>query len=119
MLIHASSVCDSKTGFASAGPVFSFEDYRPHGYFAKGGPRTGDLPLQFADEAGHLHASFYITTFTIGTGSKSLFDRDGASLIIHAASDDYESQPDGRAGARVLCGPILRNASPSPKKHRR
>jgi len=116
VLIHASAACEPKDGFASSGPVFSVDAERLHGYFAKGGPRSGDLPLQFAGTDGVLHASLYTTTFSLGDGTKSLFDRDGASLIVHAASDDYLSQPDGKAGARIACGPILRTTAPGAKR---
>jgi Cu-Zn family superoxide dismutase len=118
VLIHGSAACDRKSGFATAGPVFSLDTTRAHGYFAKGGPRSGDLPVQFAAADGSLHVTLYTTAFTLGDGAKSLFDRDGASLIIHAESDDYRSQPEGRAGARLACGPILRSMIPNEKKRR-
>ncbi len=116
VLIHMTAACDAKTGFATAGPVFSLDPARPHGFFARGGPRTGDLPVQFAAADGRLHATLFTTAFSLGDGAKSLFDRDGAALIIHAQSDDYVSQPEGRAGARLLCGPIFRTAGPKEKK---
>lgn len=118
VLIHMTASCDPKTGFASAGPVFSLDTTRAHGFFAKGGPRTGDLPVQFAAADGTLHVTLFTTAFSLGDGAKSLFDRDGASLIIHAESDDYLSQPDGRAGARVACGSIIRTMGPKEKKRR-
>jgi Cu-Zn family superoxide dismutase len=116
VLIHMSAECNRANGFASAGPVWSLDPARPHGYFAKGGPRTGDLPLQFAGEDGVLHASIFTTAFSLGDGAKSLFDKDGASLIVHAGSDDYVSQPDGKAGARLACGTILRITGPKDRK---
>lgn len=118
VLIHASGHCDPKTGFASAGPVFDFVLPRAHGYYAKGGPKPGDLPMQFAGADGRLHASLYTTAFSLGDGKRSLFGRSGAALVIHAAADDYASQPDGRSGARLLCGPILKNAAAGRNKRR-
>jgi Cu/Zn superoxide dismutase len=118
VLIHSKGACEAKTGFASAGPVMSFDETRLHGLFAKGGPRGGDLPMQFAGADGTLHASLYATTFSLGEGMKSLFDGDGASLIIHAAGDDYVSQPEGNSGARLLCGTILRAAAAKKKPRR-
>jgi len=118
VMLHAAASCDAKTGFASAGPALSFDAMRPHGYFAKGGPRTGDLPNQFAGSDGVLHASFFSTAFSLGDGKKSIFDGDGASLIVHAGPDDYVSQPEGRAGARVACGTILRTAGPRKSTRR-
>lgn len=116
VLIHTNGACDPKTGFASAGPVLDFELGRPHGYFAKGGPKPGDLPVQFAATDGTLHASFYSTAISLGDGRRSIFGRDGVSLIVHAASDDYVTQPDGRAGARLACGTIIRAAQSRKRK---
>jgi Cu-Zn family superoxide dismutase len=116
VLIHENGACDPKTGFASAGAVLDFGLGRPHGYFAKGGPKPGDLPLQFAGSDGVLHASFYSTAISLGDGKRSIFGRDGASLIVHAASDDYQSQPDGRAGARLVCGTIIKSPTQRKKK---
>ncbi len=50
----------------------------------KGGPHPGDLPNQFASADGTLHASLLSNMFSLGNGKKSLFDRDGASIILHA-----------------------------------
>jgi Cu-Zn family superoxide dismutase len=33
-------------------------------------------------------------------------DIAGRALVVHAAADDYSSQPAGNAGARVACGVI-------------
>lgn len=116
ILLHSTAACDPATQFASAGPVFSFDPERPHGYFAKGGPRAGDLPNQFAAADGTLHASIATTAITLGNGAKSIFDRDGVSIVIHAKGDDYLSQPDGHAGARLACGTIIRTVAPGPQK---
>lgn len=112
VLIHAQGACNPANGFASAGPIFDFALPRPHGYFAKGGPKPGDLPQQFAAADGSLHATLYTTAISLGDGKRSIFGRSGASIVIHAANDDYQSQPEGRAGARVLCGVIQRSAPP-------
>jgi superoxide dismutase, Cu-Zn family len=117
ILIHAKGVCDIAGGFASAGPILDFDFGRPHGYFAKGGPKPGDLPLQFASADGTLHASLYSSQISLGEGKRSIFGRDGVSIIVHADSDDYQSQPEGRAGARAACGVIIKN--PTPATHRR
>jgi len=116
VLLHAKGVCDPAAAFASAGPVFDFELPRPHGYFARGGPKPGDLPVQFAGPDGSLHAAIYTTAFSLGDGKRSIFDGDGAAIIVHAASDDYQTQPDGRAGARLICGALVKNPSPPARK---
>jgi Cu-Zn family superoxide dismutase len=35
-----------------------------------------------------------------------MLDADGAALVLHAAADDYRTDPAGNAGARVACGVI-------------
>ena len=50
--------------------------------------------------------------FSLGNGKKSIFDRDGASIIVHAKADDYVSQPAGNSGDRVACGVIVRTVGP-------
>ncbi len=119
IFLHSTASCDPGTRFTSAGPIFSFDGERPHGYFAKGGPRAGDLPMQFAAADGTLHASIATTAISLGDGAKSIFDRDGVSIIVHAKGDDYLSQPDGNAGARLACGTIIRTIAPGghAKKH--
>jgi len=116
--IHAKGVCGADGKFASAGPVFSFDANRPHGFLAKDGPRSGDLPNQYAGADGTLHAAMVTTAFTLGTGKKSILDGDGAAIVVRAAGDDYLSQPEGKAGARVACGVILRTGEPARASHR-
>lgn len=117
IFLHSNGICDPGNAFASAGAILSFEADRPHGYLAKGGPRAGDLPTQFAAGDGTLHASMATSAFTLGNGYRSIFDSDGAAIVIHAQADDYLSQPEGHAGARIACGPIVR-VMPPGKKHK-
>jgi Cu-Zn family superoxide dismutase len=112
IMIHTTASCDPKMLFTSAGPDFSSEPARLHGFLVKGGPRAGDLPNQFAAADGTLHASMITNAFSLGNGKKSIFDRDGASIIVHAKADDYATQPDGNAGPRLACGTIIRTAGP-------
>jgi Cu-Zn family superoxide dismutase len=116
ILIHTTASCDPKKLFTSSGPPFTFEPPRPHGYLAKGGPRAGDLPQQFASSDGILRASLITNAFSLGNGKKSIFDRDGASIIVHARGDDYLSQPDGNSGPRIACGTIIRTIGPAARR---
>ena len=113
--IHTSGNCDAKTKFTSAGPHFSPEQ-KLHGFMTKGGPHPGDLPNQFAAADGTLHASTVSNMFSLGNGKKSIFDRDGASIIVHARADDYMSQPAGNSGDRIACGVIMRTVGPNSRK---
>jgi superoxide dismutase, Cu-Zn family len=113
--VHTSGNCDAKTRFSSAGPHLS-PQAKPHGYMAKGGPHPGDLPNQFAAADGSLHASVLTNAFALGNGKKSIFDRDGAALVVHAKGDDYASQPAGNSGDRIACGVIVRTVGPAARK---
>ena len=35
-------------------------------------------------------------------------DNDGAALVIHAAPDDYRTDPSGNSGARIACAVLSR-----------
>jgi Cu-Zn family superoxide dismutase len=111
--IHTSGNCDPRARFTTAGPHFSFEP-RPHGFFGKG-MHAGDLPNGYAARAGMLQASYLSNAFALGNGRKSIFDRDGASIIVTARGDDYASQPDGRSGDRIACGVIVRTVGPASR----
>jgi Cu-Zn family superoxide dismutase len=114
--IHTSGNCDPKLAFTSAGPHFSPEPNKMHGYLAEHGAHAGDLPNQFAASDGTLHATVISNAFSLGDGKKSIFDRDGAAIVVHAKGDDYVSQPAGNAGDRVACGVIMRTVAPGTRR---
>jgi len=114
--IHTSGNCNAKVAFTSAGPDLSFEPNKLHGFLAPHGPHPGDLPNEFAAGDGSLHASVISNAISLGNGKKSIFDRDGASIIVHAKADDYVSQPAGNSGDRVACGVIERTIAPGSRK---
>jgi Cu-Zn family superoxide dismutase len=113
--IHTSGNCDPKAGFNTAGPHFSPE-VKMHGYLAPHGMHAGDLPNQFAASDGTLRATEISNAFSLGNGKKSIFDKDGASIIVHARADDYMSQPAGNSGDRVACGVITRTVAPASRR---
>ena len=116
MHLHVSGQCDAKSGFMKAGPILSLRPGRRHGYMARGGPLTGDLPNQFAHADGRLKASIVTNAFTLGNGKRSIFDRDGVSLIVKKRGDDYRTQPIGNAGDRIACGTVVRTQGPAPSR---
>jgi len=116
MHLHVAGNCDPKTGFTSAGPILTLIPGKQHGYYATGGPEAGDLPNQFAGADGKLHASVLATGFIIGNGKRSIFDKDGVSLIVDQRGDDYRTQPLGNAGARIACGVVMRTIGPAARK---
>ena len=51
----------------------------------------------------------YITDLvTLEDGETSLFDDDGAAIVINQGQDDYVTEPAGDAGMRLACGVIER-----------
>ena len=111
--LHTAANCDAKSGFTAAGPILSLVPGKKHGYLAEGGPEAGDLPNQFAGADGRLHASVVTSSFTIGNGKKSIFDKDGVSVIVDQRGDDYRTQPLGNAGDRIACGVVVRTRGPA------
>lgn len=105
--VHAVGKCDP-TEFTSAGEHFN-PDGKQHGFQSPDGPHAGDLPnlTIAADGSGRLEATN--PRVTLGDGTSSLFDADGSAIVIHAAADDFKTDPTGNSGARVACGVIVKN----------
>lgn len=101
--IHEVGACDASSGFSSAGGHFAPRKNN-HGYEADGGPHAGDMPNQFAAADGTLRAQVLDPNVTLKPGS--LIDSDGSALVLHAAADDYHTQPAGNSGARIACAVI-------------
>jgi Cu-Zn family superoxide dismutase len=113
--LHTAGNCDAKTGFTAAGPILTLVPGKQHGFLAEGGPMAGDLPTQFAGADGRLHASTLTSAFSLGNGKRSIFDRDGVSVIVKARGDDYRTQRVGNAGDRIACGVVIRTVGPAPR----
>ena len=57
------------------------------------------------DGEGRLNAT--VTGFTLSESPTGAFDADGSAIIVHAAQDDFVTQPTGNSGARIACGVIV------------
>jgi superoxide dismutase, Cu-Zn family len=105
--VHAIGTCDGPA-FTSAGDHFNPHG-RQHGAlnYPKG-PHAGDLPniTVGADGKGRLETTTEL--MTLGSGAGGLFDTDGSAIVVHAAPDDFKTDPTGNSGARIACGVILR-----------
>ena len=106
--IHTVGVCDAPD-FLTAGGHFN-PTGAPHGEHSKHEAavhHAGDLPNMTVNRRarGHLNTTSIHFTLTHGDAA-SLFDADGSSIVVHAAPDDYVTQPTGNSGARVACGVI-------------
>jgi Cu-Zn family superoxide dismutase len=104
--VHAVGRCEGR-GFDSAGGHFNPLG-RQHGSRNPAGPHAGDLPniTIGADGRGRLESA--TEAITLLGGTTSIFDGDGSALVIHAAPDDFRTDPTGNSGARLACGVITR-----------
>ena len=78
---------------------------RKHGALAAGGQHAGDLPNVTVSAGG----TGSVTAEIPGTPAQVrdwLFDSDGTAIVVHAAADDYQTDPSGNSGARIACGVI-------------
>ena len=102
--LHAVGRCE-RPAFASAGPHWN-PTARQHGSLNPAGHHLGDLPNLDVDAMGGGRLEFTISGASL-TGADGILDADGAALVIHAAPDDYRTDPSGNSGARIACG-VLR-----------
>ncbi len=110
MHFHQTGQCDPATKFESAGGHFNPANAQ-HGFMNAEGPHGGDMPNQFVGEDGKLSVNLINDMITIGTADAesqrdSIIDDDGTAIVIHAGADDYQSQPAGNSGDRIVCGVI-------------
>jgi len=98
--VHNVGSCASVTGsFSGAG-----SHHNPLG--ALHGSHAGDLPNLMVDARGRGRLNTTVDRFRLKGIEKSIFDADGSALVIHAAPDDYVTDPTGNSGPRVACGII-------------
>jgi Cu-Zn family superoxide dismutase len=104
---HEKGDCGS-ADFKSAGGHVHDMAAAVHGLLNSQGNEAGDLPNLYVgpDGSGTVELFSAFVSLKGAPGRVALLDADGAALVIHAADDDYTSQPIGNAGARVACGVI-------------
>jgi Cu-Zn family superoxide dismutase len=104
--VHAVGKCDGPD-FASAGGHFNPAN-KQHGALNPQGAHAGDLPnIEVApDGKGRLEST--TEGFSLGSGTTTLFDADGSAIVVHAAPDDFKTDPTGNSGARIACGVIVK-----------
>lgn len=108
---HEKGACAPADKFATAGGHFAGAGAGAgagpqHGLMSAGGHHGGDMPNQYVGADGVLRSQVLNTAVTLSAGPRSLLDADGSALVIHAAADDYTSQPAGNAGGRIACAVI-------------
>jgi Cu-Zn family superoxide dismutase len=104
--VHAVGKCDPPD-FTTAGGHFN-PGGRQHGTLNPQGSHAGDLPniTIAADGSGRLETA--AQQLTLLGGPNSVFDADGSALVVHAAPDDFRTDPTGNSGARIACGVIVK-----------
>lgn len=102
--VHAVGRCDGPA-FESAGPHWD-PTARRHGKLNPDGHHLGDLDNLDVDESGAGRLEFRIDR-AVPSGAQGMFDADNAAIVIHAAADDYRTDPSGNSGARIACGALI------------
>ena len=102
--LHAVGKCDGPA-FTTAGPHLNPLGHQ-HGMENPMGSHLGDLPNLTADANGRVGARFGLNVDQAAL-SRALFDTDGTAIVLHAAEDDYRTDPSGNSGARIACGVLV------------
>lgn len=100
--IHEKGDCSAPDA-TSAGGHFN-PAARKHGHPHHGEHHSGDLPMLQADASGNASLTATLSGISLRPGSST--NIIGRGVIVHAAPDDYQTQPTGNAGSRVACGVI-------------
>jgi Cu-Zn family superoxide dismutase len=100
--IHERGDC-SAADASSAGGHFN-PAASPHGKAGAGAHHGGDMDNVVANAQGVARVDAHARGVTLGGGAAN--DVLGRAVVVHAAADDYASQPAGNAGARLACGVI-------------
>jgi Cu-Zn family superoxide dismutase len=100
--IHEKGDC-SAADASSAGGHFNPAG-APHGKVGSGAHHGGDMDNIVANAEGVAKVDVHASGVTLGGGAVN--DVAGKAVIVHAAADDYRTQPTGNAGGRVACGVI-------------
>jgi superoxide dismutase, Cu-Zn family len=102
--IHEVGDCSSGDGMSTKGHFNPFG--KPHAHYGTSERHAGDMPALKADASGNAALDTTLDVITVTPGPASVV---GRGLIVHAAPDDYKTQPTGNAGARLACAIIQRS----------
>lgn len=104
--IHEVGVCEGD--FSSAGGIFNPLGAK-HGFLNEEGAMVGDLPNLSVPVSGEVDVDVLSPFITLSKDAEdTLIDGNGASIVIFEKPDDYTTEPEGGAGARIACGAITR-----------
>lgn len=105
MHFHAVPKCEAP--FTSAGGHFNPTN-KKHGMKNPEGAHAGDMMNFTADAKGNARTTITNKNVTMGAEPNSIYAAGGTALIVHAVADDLKTDPDGAAGARIVCGAITK-----------
>lgn len=106
MHIHENGAA-TPPGFEDAGGHFNPTDAE-HGFDVEGGHHLGDLPNVVVPENGIVNETIEVPDVSLLPDAEyTLATEEGTSLIIHTEADDYETQPTGDSGDRMIGGVIF------------
>jgi Cu-Zn family superoxide dismutase len=100
---HQNGTCDAPD-FTTAGPHYNPAG-KQHGTENPQGPHAGDLPNLTVGANGQGEIETVKEGVTLRRANP-LLKQGGTALVIHAAADDYRTDPSGNSGARIACGVI-------------
>ena len=100
--IHEKGDCSAPDGM-SAGGHFN-PTGQPHGHPHQGPHHAGDMPQLETDAYGNARLTAVLPGLTLEGASGIV----GKGVIVHAAPDDFKTQPTGNSGGRVACGVIVK-----------
>lgn len=106
--VHSVGRCDGPD-FTSAGPHWNPAGHQ-HGFSNPQGPHAGDLNNVTVAANGVLSATVTLANADLTAPSAApgaLLDSDGAALVLHAAADDYATDPAGNSGPRIACAVLV------------
>lgn len=95
--IHETGKCEGPK-FTSAGAHWN-PGAKQHGRDNPAGAHRGDMPNIEITARGTGTVSF-----TLEGTPAMLTEGAGKAIVIHAAADDYRSDPTGNSGDRIACG---------------
>lgn len=101
--------------FKSAGNHFNPEK-KEHGLLHPKGAHAGDLPNLIVDDDGSVKADLMAPNVSLKNGKKSLFTKEGTSIVVHEGKDDGMTQPAGNSGNRIACGEISKDKNKEGQK---
>lgn len=99
--IHQKGDCSAPDA-TSAGGHFNPSD-KPHGHPGQDPHHAGDMPMLNADAQGNATLKAVLPGLSVNGEASAIV---GRAVIVHAAPDDFKTQPTGNSGARVACGVI-------------